>query len=346
MSTVLAHDGTQRARTLRDTLGVCQWFHYEDHRAVDRTIELMRELNVRHLRTGVSWADYVRPGGKAWYDWQMARLREGGIDVLLSVWHTPPSISIANACNAPPRRLQDYADFIDLLITDYGDAFSALELWNEPNNRYKWNFPVHDPQWRQFAEMIGAAAYWAKQRGVYTVLGGMIPVDHHWLNLIADYGVLQHIDAVGIHAFPGMWFPDNPNWDWHARWDGWAAKIAYVAEHSGGRPIWVTETGIATWDLALHREAKYELQVQALRDAAAAAASSSAARVYWYSLIDLDPTRDAIEGFHVDENEYHMGLVKDDGFRKDAFEVMKQLMRTPASIVPLEMKKAMPSTRV
>ncbi|HEX8324803.1 MAG TPA: hypothetical protein VF595_12920 [Tepidisphaeraceae bacterium] len=324
-ATVTADDvvrGSAAAPPLRDTFGFCQWFHYEDRFAVTRTIDLMHELGAKHLRTGISWADYVRPEGRAWYDWQMARLRESGLDVLLSVWHTPPSIAEAAACNAPPRRLRDYADFIDTIITDYGDAFTALELWNEPNNRLKWDFPRLDPHWRKFGEMIGSAAYWAKERGVYTVLGGMIPVDPHWLRLIESYGVLQYIDAVAIHAFPGMWFPGHPNWDWRDHWHGWDAKIADIARHAGGRSIWVTETGIATWDLALNREAKYELQEQAL----IAAANAKADRVYWYSLVDLDEQEEAIEGFHVDENEYHLGLVKHDGYRKSAFELTKRML--------------------
>ena len=313
---------------LREKLGLCQWFHYEDYESVEQTILLMAELNVRHLRTGISWADFLRPGGQKWYDWQMKALRDSGLEVLLSIWHTPPSISEGNACNAPPKRLRDYADFIDLVITRYGDSFAALELWNEPNNRLKWDFPNFDPQWRKFGEMIVAAAYWAKQRGRQTVLGGMIPVDHHWLNLMRDYGVLEHIDVVGIHGFPGMWWPGRPNWDWHGHWNGWDAKLAYVAEHAGDRAVWVTETGLATWDLALTRVAKYDLQVQMLEDTARSAAD----RVYWYSLIDLDPGREAIEGFHVDENEYHLGLVAIDGMRKPAFDRMKDLMRvSPAT---------------
>jgi CDP-paratose 2-epimerase len=318
---------------LRDKLGVCQWFHFEDYEAVVRSVKLLRELGVRHLRTGISWADYLRPGGREWYDWQMKALEE--FEVLLSIWHTPPSLSEGNACNSPPRRLRDYADFIDHVITRYGSAFAHLELWNEPNNRLKWDFPQFDPGWRKFAEMIGDAAYWAKQRGRSTVLGGMIPVDHHWLQILEEAGTLKYIDAVGIHAFPGMWFPDHPNWDWRDKWNGWDAKLAYISEHAGGRPIWVTETGVATWDLALHRESKYELQTQALHDAAAAAAD----RVYWYSLIDHDPERDAIEGFHVDENEYHMGLTKHDGYRKHAFDEMKTLLAgdppAPARMEPL-----------
>lgn len=306
--------------SMRDKLGVCQWFHYEDHDSVRRAVQLMKELNVRHLRTGISWADFCRPGGKAWYDWQMKQLAD--FEVLLSIWHTPPSVSEGNSCNSPPRRLRDYADFIDLVITQYGSTFAHLELWNEPNNRLKWDFENFDPQWRKFAGMIGDAAYWAKQRGCNTVLGGMVPVDHHWLELIASYGALDCIDVIGIHAFPGMWWPDQPNWDWHDRWTGWEQKIDSIAASSGGRPIWVTETGLSTWDLALNRESKYELQVAAL----ATAAAGCLERCYWYSLIDLDPARDAIEGFHVDENEYHMGVVKFDGHRKYAFQTMKNLL--------------------
>ena len=328
LSTVNTPRHAPRARpALRERLGLCQWFHFEDFKMIERTIALMSELDVKHLRTGVSWADYVRPGGKAFYDWQMRELRNAGIEVLLSVWHVPPSISEASACNAPPRRVQDYADFIDRLITDYGDGFADLELWNEPNNRYKWNFPEHDPWWRKFGEMIGAAAYWAKRRGRRTVLGGMMPVDHHWLNLMQYYGVTRYIDVVAIHAFPGMWFPEHPNWDWHEHWAGWADKIDYVAPHAQGKPIWCTETGLATWDLATNRVAKYELQVEKLDDVAAAPCE----RLYWYSLIDLDPAREAIEGFHVDENEYHMGLVAFDGHRKDGFFRLKELMRADAT---------------
>src|SRR5690606_22115271 len=112
-------------------LGICQWFHFEDYQCVQRTKKLMRELGCTLLRTGISWADYHRPGGVAWYDWQMRQLRE--FDVLLSVWHTPPSLGEWGACNAPPRCLRDYADFIDHLIDRWGGTFNQLELWNEPN---------------------------------------------------------------------------------------------------------------------------------------------------------------------------------------------------------------------
>lgn len=313
---------------LRDKLGICQWFHFQDYAAVERAVEAMHELGVRHLRTGISWADFHRAGGRDWYDWQMKQLAD--FVVLLSLWHTPPSISEGGVCNSPPQRLRDFADFVDRVIEYYGDSFDALELWNEPNNRYKWDFVRFDPQWRKFGEMICDAAHWARQRGATTVLGGMIPVDPQWLARIETYGAIDCIDAIGIHAFPGMWWPNHDNWDWMDRWHGWDEKVQTIRAAAGDRPIWVTETGLATFDLASGCAGKHSLQVEKLRDAAQAPAE----RIYWYSLIDLDPQREAIEGFHADENEYHMGLITHDGARKPAFDAMRELLSDSAISQP------------
>jgi CDP-paratose 2-epimerase len=299
-------------------LGICQWFHYHDYHSVELTVSLLRELGAHYLRTGISWADFHRPDGANWYRWQMEQLAE--FEVLLSVWHTPPSISEGGCCSSPPRDLGDYRDFLLQVIDEYGAYFQQLELWNEPNNRYKWNFAEFDPQWRKFGQMIRQAAKAVKRQGIPTVLGGMIPVDHHWLKLMEDYGALEAIDIVAIHGFPEMWWPDHPNWEMYQRWHGWSDKVRYITRH-GKRPVWITETGLATWDLYDACEARFSLQTQMLLSAA----SAPAERVYWYSLIDLSPSREAIEGFHVDENEYHLGLVTYDGARKPAFFEFQRL---------------------
>jgi CDP-paratose 2-epimerase len=306
-------------------LGMCQWFHYEDYAAVDRCVHWMHELGARHLRTGISWADFHRPKGPAWYRWQMERLAE--FDVLLSIWHTPPSIAEGGVCAGPPRRLQDFSEFVGQAIDLYGDWFSHLELWNEPNNLYKWDFARFDPDWSKFGRMIGAAAATAKRCGKPTVLGGMMPVDHHWLRLIHSHGGLDDIDIVAIHGFPEMWWPDHHNWEWHQHWHGWDQKIRYIGSHADQRPIWITETGLATWDMNQSCEGRLDLQVMMLNRAVRAPAE----RVYWYCLVDLDPRREAIEGFHVDEHEYHLGLVTWDGRKKPAFSAVKHLLREQKS---------------
>jgi len=301
-------------------LGIGQWFHYQDEQTLERSVRHMRALGLRHLRTGVSWADFHRPDGAAWTRRLLDAVSE--FDVLLSVWHTPPSRAEAPLCNAPPARLEDYGDFIAQLIDEYGDSFNDLELWNEPNNWRKWNFRRFDPDWSKFARMVGYAARQAARRGRRTVLGGMIPVDASWLQLIESHGGLDDVDVVGIHGFPGMWWAEAPCWDWHSHWRGWADKVEQIAAVADGRPIWITETGLATWDLKAGRLGRECEQAQRLCDAAAAPVQ----RVYWYSLLDLDPQRSAIEGYHVDENEYHLGLIDWEDRPKPASETMRQLL--------------------
>jgi CDP-paratose 2-epimerase len=313
-------DARQAHPAAADKLGVCQWFHYEAEADLEQAVELLHELGITHLRTGVSWADYHRPRGKQWYDRQMRALSE--FQVLLSVWHTPPSIAEGGSCASPPKRLDDYSLFIAELIAEYGSSFSCVELWNEPNNRYKWDFRAYDPDWSKFGAMVARAGAVAREAGMPSTLGGMMPVDHHWLDLMRRYGVLDVVDGVAIHSFPQMWWDNHPNWDWHRHWHGWDAKIAYIRAAAGEKPIWVTETGLATWNLDERVPARHDLQSQCLRQAAAAPAE----RVYWYSLIDLDPRREAIEGFHVDENEYHLGLVTYEGSKKPAWYTMRELL--------------------
>src|SRR3712207_8493209 len=50
-------------------LGICQWFHFEDHR-LDETVAWLRRLGVKRLRTGISWGDWHRPGSLDWFDRQ------------------------------------------------------------------------------------------------------------------------------------------------------------------------------------------------------------------------------------------------------------------------------------
>lgn len=310
---------------MRDDVGVCQWFHYRAHDDLERSIALLDDLGVKRLRTGISWADFHRPGGRRWYDHQMTRLRDAGLEVLLSVWHTPPSLAEGPGCASPPRELKAFADFIDQLIDLYGDCFAEFELWNEPNNLYKWDFATYDPDWAKFAEMVCAAGHWARVRGRTTVLGGIAPADPRWLELMERYGALDCVDVVAIHAFPGMWWPEGQNWEWFSHWQGWERRLASIRAVIGDRPLWVTETGLATCDRVRAAPEKYALQARKLTEATRA----SAERVYWYSLIDLHPDREALEGFHVDENEYHMGLVTHDGRRKPAYGRLKQILAEP-----------------
>src|SRR5690606_17055984 len=142
-----------------------------------------KRLGISKIRTGVSWAEWHVDGSPEWYDWLFPTLAKQ-VEILPCFLYTPPSIGEAERVSAPPKNLKAFADFIDVMITRYGDYFEWVELWNEPNNIVEYDFTM-DYSWNKFAEMIGNAAYWAQHRGKKTLLGGMSPIDPNWLHTMA-----------------------------------------------------------------------------------------------------------------------------------------------------------------
>ncbi|MCK6528778.1 glycosyl hydrolase [Myxococcota bacterium] len=110
---LIREDGTPKSacRLFADVtpdLGICQWFHFEDPR-LDAAARWLRELGVRHVRTGLSWADSFRPGADAWFDRQMRVLRS--FDVTLTFCFTPEHRGLAPHHTSPPRVPEEFADF-------------------------------------------------------------------------------------------------------------------------------------------------------------------------------------------------------------------------------------------
>ena len=73
-------------------MGLCQWFHFEDHR-LDEAVAWMKRLGVRHLRTGLSWADRFRPNALDWFDRQMEALAD--FEVTATFCFTPEHLGLS-----------------------------------------------------------------------------------------------------------------------------------------------------------------------------------------------------------------------------------------------------------
>ena len=72
-------------------VGICQWFHFDDHR-LDDGVRWLRWMGVSYVRTGLSWTDRLRPGALKWFDRQMRAL--GEFKVTLTFCFTPESEGI------------------------------------------------------------------------------------------------------------------------------------------------------------------------------------------------------------------------------------------------------------
>ena len=96
--------------------GICQWLHFEDHRLQD-TVCWLQKLGVRHLRTGLSWADWLRPNAEQWFDRQMQALEP--FDVTLTFCFTPECHGITPHYTSPPRDVNAFADFCGQMVRRY-----------------------------------------------------------------------------------------------------------------------------------------------------------------------------------------------------------------------------------
>lgn len=290
---------TGAAQPQERSFGFVEWFRPGEYERTERVLDQMMATGARHLRTHLSWAEYLTPDGEAWFDWLIPKLGSR-IDLLPCIHYTPPSLSRTGKSSGAPKVLKDYADFIDHILTRYGRHFSHVELWNEPNNLLDWDWR-EDQEFDLFCEMVGGAAYWVKHRGWKAVLGGPCPFDPYWLNLMGERGVLSVVDAVGFHGFPGTWDSEEASW---GGWDLHLGEMRTILDrHNRDAQIWITETGYSTW-----RNDEME-QVRRFNKAL----SVPADRVYWYGFEDVAPTVPVQEGLWFDPRHYHLGVLNHGG---------------------------------
>ncbi|MDB5899189.1 MAG: hypothetical protein JWP41_2791 [Ramlibacter sp.] len=118
---LLQEDGTPKlaCRHFSDytpAFGICQWFHYEDHRLED-AVRWLKKLGVKRLRTGLSWADSFRPDADAWFDRQMQALDD--FDLTITFCFTPEHRGIQPHHTSAPQVPQEFADFCGRMVRRY-----------------------------------------------------------------------------------------------------------------------------------------------------------------------------------------------------------------------------------
>ena len=97
-------------------LGICQWFHFEDHR-LETAVKILSDMGVKKLRTGLSWADYERPNAAAWFDRQMKLLEP--FELTVTYCFTPERRGLRPHHTSAPVHPEEYAEFCASMTRRY-----------------------------------------------------------------------------------------------------------------------------------------------------------------------------------------------------------------------------------
>jgi beta-xylosidase len=127
---LIREDGTPKPaydlfRDVTPSLGLCQWFHFEDPR-LDEAVQHLKTLGVTDLRTGLSWADSFRPNAMEWFDRQMAALAD--FNVTLTFCFTPEHRGIAPHHSSAPLVKEEFADFCARMVARYAPALPQARV--------------------------------------------------------------------------------------------------------------------------------------------------------------------------------------------------------------------------
>ena len=124
---LLREDGTPKlaAESFPAGMGICQWFHYEDPR-LDLAVEWLQRLGVKHLRTGISWADWFRENAEAWFDRQMQALEP--FTTTLTLCFTPEHMGVEPHYTSPPKDPNDFAAFTRWAVGRYASRHAQTPV--------------------------------------------------------------------------------------------------------------------------------------------------------------------------------------------------------------------------
>jgi hypothetical protein len=201
-------------------------------------------LGVGLIRGSCAWGSLEPSRGV--FDWSCADHVIIGAQALhlrsyMTVVCTPGWANGGRGCTRMPADITDWYAFVANFVSRYQKFDTILGVWNEPN----FDTSLDDTAIGQNYALLFVNASNARNTVSATFPIAGPETSHHALasgyfrgtmNFIQTFGALDAQDIVGVH-----WYPDGPPLP------GYLDAIHTAV---GGREVWLSETGIATPDLA------------------------------------------------------------------------------------------------
>lgn len=317
-----------------------------------------RELNAQlddYVALGVEWVRHdigwnqIQEKGSSSYNWTaidrvVRAVHSHGLKLLPIVGYTP-SWARSDGCttfSCAPADVTEFANFARAVTARYGpQGIHVWEIWNEPNVRQFWG---PEPDVAAYVAVLKAAhdAIKSVDPDAIIVSGGLAPAATRsgsiapidFLTQMYELGAQPYFDAFGFHPYS---YPALPSYK--ASWNAWAQMSTnednlrgiMVTNGDATKQIWMTEYGAPTggpgagatlgnYNFSNSPDHVDEaLQARMVSDSMTLWRKESfAGPLFFYSYKDL--------GVAPTTNENFFGLLRYDGSRKPAYDVLKQLI--------------------
>ncbi|MBI5880298.1 MAG: beta-galactosidase [Chloroflexi bacterium] len=197
---------------------------------MDRDISLVRNAGFSWIKQNFGWRDMEPSKGQ--FDWRKSdrivlNMNDAGMDLVVRLdfapdWAAPGCHSddpAKDLIQGPPKKLQDYADFVTAVATRYRGRIRAYEVWNEPNLAREWCGKA--PSAKEYTDMLRIAytAIKAADPFAWVVSAGLSPTsrndnvarpDVYYLQDMYSAGASKYFDLLGVH---GAGFRASPEAD-------------------------------------------------------------------------------------------------------------------------------------
>ncbi|MGQ9730971.1 MAG: endo-1,4-beta-xylanase [Candidatus Zipacnadales bacterium] len=183
-------------------------------------------------------------------DYQINRVLELGINVLPLLpfpsnnWASTAPLDVGTQGGYPsnreraaymPRDLTEFANYVRTTVTRYRDRLHVWEILNEPIYT-SYALPASKGYTvRDYVQLLEVAYRAIKETDPQAVvIGGIAGPPGHFTKDFIDAGGLKWVDALNLHAYPGLHTPE-----------GYVKELRKLIEQmkaaEGVRPIWLTE---------------------------------------------------------------------------------------------------------
>jgi polysaccharide biosynthesis protein PslG len=269
-----------------------------DPAVVTRTLAMAKSMGAHYIRMQMPWEDVEihakgdfedrrNPGAlrSAWekYDFLFAEMQRLGLEPIVRI-DRPPRWARAQAdateafqrglaeigsSTGPPDQYQDYAEFVATVASRYRGTLRYIQIWNEPNLSYEWNWVLPEPE--RFTEMLRLAATAARTANpeVVILFPSLSPTDGlepriaplselEYLDRVYRAGGAAYFDIMSAQAYGLGQPPDEhryvrPRPLWHRPIDTRidVSRVVLVREvmqlHGDfQKAIWISEFGYVT----------------------------------------------------------------------------------------------------